>query len=787
MADSAGTADTPALFGLRDAVFRPWPLPGQEPANIGDFVRRIKAQGGEFRKLTEESLRKEIEERRTRREAGNGSDGDDADEASGRGADENEEAANDTLAHRTKGIEAMIAKRDEVLRTLESALQNGLIVVDFVSLLLSKDRPTQALQSLSPMLREKIGIGTLSAGRIANAAQAAKALQTRHGGGRGGGGGPGLAGGQILDETTRSNAQRVLDHKIECVGWQLLAMDRAAELLAAGRKRLHAELRREQMYWSEVVAVRDRGWALSRTPGQRRLLRVKFGFSEAAADLRAAGFAPLRRVKRGHVALDITALGPPSAIVVTLRRRNAAGNVDIIGRSSPPIRLPPSAPLENRILEARNTVYAKELWRELNREARLLVAHGIALRGPLIVFPAGAHTEGIIALEPLQLVASDAGAVAIATAEMDRVAEVTASSLHLFLAHGHRHHYRLRSVPAPPSDSTGTPPPAYYLLRPILANLKYEKALEHIARFLSDLCSILHRVGHTTAQFTLFERPLASSIPPPTAGSASRQLAASEGVCMAFLNPREFTFELTLAPDIRLSIRSRTTNMPLRTQYLIQLHPPPTGGSSPLQDSFPPADNYATLRDVLDYVSSAVGHVLAADARKAAIAHEDASQTGVIWSRTVDGTALQHQNDPLWEMRFSLTSTDTITELDEILDADVDEGDGREADGDGHVLGNPNLNTKSETADEDGPREDGGDDTALVDDDSPLRKFCPPELRLYASWPHGTLESAVYRRWAWTAESPQQQKQEDASPSTLHDIVQGCINGELKPAADTDQ
>lgn len=120
MADSAGTANTPALFGQRDAVFRPWPLPDKEPANIGDFVRRIKAQGGEFRKLTEESLRKEIEERRRRREAGDGSDGEeDADVASGRGADEDEEAAGDKPAHRTKGIEAMIAKRDEVLRTLE--------------------------------------------------------------------------------------------------------------------------------------------------------------------------------------------------------------------------------------------------------------------------------------------------------------------------------------------------------------------------------------------------------------------------------------------------------------------------------------------------------------------------------------------------------------------------------------------------------------------------------------------------------------------------------------------
>jgi hypothetical protein len=177
------------------------------------------------------------------------------------------------------------------------------------------------LQTLSPIVRDKAGIGTLGAGRIANAAQAARALQIQTGGGGGGSSGLSAAEVQSLDETTRFNAQRLIEHKTECVGWQLLAMDRASEVLKVGRKQLRAEMRREEKYWSEVLAVRDKGWTLSRMPGQRRVLRVKFGFSESAPDLRALSFAPLRRVKNGQVTLDLSALGAPSAIVVTLRKK----------------------------------------------------------------------------------------------------------------------------------------------------------------------------------------------------------------------------------------------------------------------------------------------------------------------------------------------------------------------------------------------------------------------------------------------------------------------------------
>lgn len=713
-----------------------------------------------------------------------------------------------------------------------AALQSGLIAVDFVSLLLSKDRPTQALHTLSPIVRDKAGIGTLSAGRIANAAQAARALQSQKG-----------SVATNLDETTKFNAQRLIEHKTECVGWQLLAMDRACEVLKVGRKRLRAEMRREEKYWTEVLAVRDKGWTLSRMPGQRRVLRVKFGFSESAPDLRALSFAPLRRVKNGQVALDLSALGAPSAIVVTLRKRskNSKGEVKT-GRSPLATRLADSASLEDRILEARNTVNAKELWRELNREARLMISHGVVFRDSEIVFPAGADTEGTITIEPLYHRPS----TNISTAEkkkrddeathdphLNDIAAGLCTSLQLFLAHGHRDHYRQRSSPQPLTDTVPLPP-IYYMLRPIVANLKYEKAIQHISQYLADVCDILHGLGLDGSRFTLYERPLSTSIPPqgaagqrPGQGGQPPQAvpSASEGLCNAFLAPREFSFEFTINPEVRILVRCRTTVVPLKAQYLIQLLPPvsfltsaaaanasggplappaPPPPRNPLLDTFPPADNYGTLRDVLDYLGRATAHVLTAHARKLAKQWEDRSGMGAAWATSVDGMEIRQLNNAFWKVRFSLVPQSAVTALDKLVSL-TETGGGSspvkqeketteftiENDEDDYVDESQQVAAKSGG--------DGGDNDTAQDTenarnvDSPLARPSPPELRVYASWPVAESESAVYRKWVWSAATLEARPasnsnsngEEEPDDLDLKSIVVGCVSGNLKPMVDT--
>ena len=645
-----------------------------------------------------------------------------------------------------------------------NAVQSGAICLDLVSLLLSKDRPTQALQTLSNV-RDKVGIGTLSAGRIANAAQAARALQIRSRGGA-----LSAADLQNLDETTRTNAERLLEHKTECVGWQLLAMDRASDMLHVAQKRLHTQMRREKRYWSEILAVQERGWCLSRVPGQRRVLRVKFGFSEAAPDLRPLGFAPMHRAKGKHVALDLSFLGPPAAIVLTLHRKD--GSAEEMGRSHCPARLPASAALEDRILEARNTIFAKELWRELGREVRLLVSHDVAFRDNTIVFPAGAHTQGIISLETLRLkpttTVNDRSSAATRSPRLDGVAEAMCTSLHLLLTHGHREHYNKRSQPAPPVDIAPSPP-AYCMLRTIVSNLKYEMALKHIALCVSSVCGILHGAGQTDARFTLYERPITTpitSIPNTGAGRPGVQPSASESLCLAFLTQREFSFEYFVNAHTRIVVRSRTYIAPIKVQYLVQLLPPPPGSGSatqnPLLDTFPPADGYSTLHDVVTYIQDATTHVLAARALAIARAWEARPGNGndAVWSMTADGMAIRHTKSATRTLRLGIAPVPVAATAKGSSGSSGSSGKPNEDDAEIYQI--------DSTAD--------GAALPPVQVDSPLEQPPPLELRVDASWPHESNESAVCKTWAWSAASLQQ-----AGSVDLEAIMEGCISAALKP------
>lgn len=123
MADSSGASRAPQLFGQRDPVFRPWPLPTKQPANIAEFVQRLKTQGVEFRDLSEEGLRRQIEEEKAKEDEEEGEDGNNNNSNKKKqgeaAADAKNGADRDASNDKPKGIEAMIAKRDEVLMSLE--------------------------------------------------------------------------------------------------------------------------------------------------------------------------------------------------------------------------------------------------------------------------------------------------------------------------------------------------------------------------------------------------------------------------------------------------------------------------------------------------------------------------------------------------------------------------------------------------------------------------------------------------------------------------------------------
>lgn len=76
-------------------------------------------------------------------------------------------------------------------------------------------------------------------------------------------------------------------------GWRLQSFDAAANKLLKSATRLEAEVASETRYWSEVLAVKDKGWKVSRLPRERQALGVQYGFLEGRFTARFRGIIVL--------------------------------------------------------------------------------------------------------------------------------------------------------------------------------------------------------------------------------------------------------------------------------------------------------------------------------------------------------------------------------------------------------------------------------------------------------------------------------------------------------------
>jgi mediator of RNA polymerase II transcription subunit 17 len=122
-----------------------------------------------------------------------------------------------------------------------------MLTLDSLSLLLSKQNPTQAAVTLSRQLREIAGIGTLGADR--------------------------------LDEPTTNTAHEK-DQEDIAVGWTVMEINQARDAAEAASSFLHREVESESRYWDDVIGVQKNGWSVCKMPQERHSLGVRFGFSE---------------------------------------------------------------------------------------------------------------------------------------------------------------------------------------------------------------------------------------------------------------------------------------------------------------------------------------------------------------------------------------------------------------------------------------------------------------------------------------------------------------------------
>lgn len=598
---------------------RPWPTGDKRPKNLADFIARVKSAGPEgFRGISEDELRKEVELETagiasTETAAADG----DVDMESGP-ADGDEPSTTAVTA------DTIRTARDEALRNIDIAHQNAMLTLDFVSLLLTKEDPTNAGRTLSPTLRELVGIGTLGADQLA---------------------------------APQTNASRVQDNKMVATGWKFLDINRSMDSVLSAAARLQKEISLETRYWADVLAVSEKGWSVSRLPHERQTLGVKFGFSESAPEFRNTSLAPMRRSDDGTVSLDAARVANPQRVRVSIERDG-----EVVGRAMLPQTPAPDAPLEGRVMEARNTIFHQELWYEINREGRTLLSFGVRLADGAVSYELDKHTKAVIRLCDLT---DDAPAeLGWEGGPDDVLAEAISSALPLLLSYAHRLNLRVRSQPGPPQVRQSRAGQPYALLRPVIAYLEHERSLERATRFVSDLTWVLQSAGYLSASFTLVEPPVSTASP-----GSSRHASSSEALLHTFLSPHEFQLQLSITPAVRLSVIGTTQLSPhLCTMYSTRLLPPlgevPPGPGEPVPQQntlrfiYPPSETYPNLREVTHYIRGAVSRFLADQAEQLAFSVagpiEGDVEQRLDFVKSIDGTAVSAVEPDKRSVRFEV-------------------------------------------------------------------------------------------------------------------------------------
>ncbi|MCJ1392105.1 RNA polymerase II mediator complex subunit [Xylographa bjoerkii] len=432
------------MAGDMTVSLRAWPTAKIEDQSLSFLIARINGQKGSFRNVTEQSLEEDIRAA----EAGEVQDSDDEPSL--------EEKPEVTKSRKD---EVMVG-RDEILKQIGHAQNDSGQALDFISFLLSRHIPKQAEATLSPYLKQQLPLGTLGV--------------------------------EITQLPPKLDSRRI-DEELVSTGWKLQSLGATADSLLASATRLGTEMEQEAKHWEEVLSIQKKGWSICRLPRERHNLGVRYGFAEAAAEYRDRGLAALRRNEDDSVFLDLGLHAPASRrLRVTVKQRSRIITSSLAGVAVDN----EDQSVENSIRRARNTIYDEELYHEMYREARSLTNRGIQCMTEDITIP----------LEEDKSLTIDLAAVGDNQSEEDGaldsarpsssdyyLARAFALACKLLLSHAHRQNHNLRTRQPPPLTERKPPRPIYSILRPLLALLQQQSALNNHADFLQHIQATLQK------------------------------------------------------------------------------------------------------------------------------------------------------------------------------------------------------------------------------------------------------------------------------------------------------
>lgn len=224
--------------------------------------------------------------------------------------------------------------------------------------------------------------------------------------------------------------------------------------------------------------------------------------------------------------------------------------------------------IEDRILQARDTVYEEELFHELVREARAIASFGVTTRQNLIQIPASDDLEIL-----LDLVDTDEDTLQPEhniSQQGTSLAEGLSHTIRILLAYAHRQNLRRRTLlPLPLTPKTRSVP-EHQLIRPALAYIKHISHVRWLQSLLKDLFGVLQSANlkppaYTARVFSTGRERQDSPAP------------AVEALVGQFLTPLLSTFNgkiLTPRGSFSIAIHTNLSSPPFGTTFDVSFNMP---------------------------------------------------------------------------------------------------------------------------------------------------------------------------------------------------------------------
>ena len=228
-----------------------------------------------------------------------------------------------------------------------------------------------------------------------------------------------------------------------------------------------------------------------------------------------------------------------------------------------PRRPADDAPLQDRVLEARNTIFSQELWHEINREARTLLAMSVNFDQSSVTWDFQPGSKLVLTLEDLSDTESPTQHLS-----HNWVADSAALCLHILLSSVHRQNYTRRTHPQTLALNRTNPNPIYMILRFLIARVQHITAYMELYTFLEQLMSVLRFSGLTTPSYMISTGSANSRAMP------HRHASKAENFVNRLISGMDLSAEIIITPEVRLQIRGLTQPGPYIGQRFMVQSPP---------------------------------------------------------------------------------------------------------------------------------------------------------------------------------------------------------------------